>query len=62
MDEPDHLTGPDQSAIHVTAVQGGTPALAGRGRAVHVWVDMATGKSLTWPPEVLAKCWEGLPG
>ena len=37
---------------------GGEPVLAGRGRVVHVWVDMATGKSLSWPPEVLAKCWD----
>jgi len=33
------------------------PLLAGRGRAVHVWTDRATGRSLPWPPEVLARCW-----
>lgn len=35
------------------------PRLAGRGRVVHVWVERAIGKSLPWPAELLAKCWDG---
>jgi acyl-CoA thioester hydrolase len=35
---------------------GEPPRLAGRGRAVHVWIDRSTGKSLPWPPELLARC------
>jgi acyl-CoA thioester hydrolase len=40
----------------------GEPArLAGRGRAVHVWIERATGTTLPWPADVLAKCWDGQP-
>ncbi len=35
---------------------GGEPVLAGRGHAIHVWVERASGKPLPWPAEVLAKC------
>jgi len=35
---------------------GDAPALAGRGRAVHVWFDRDARRSLPWPPEVLARC------
>ncbi len=39
---------------HVSAA----PCLAGRGRAIHVWVDRETGKPTPWPTDVLAKCWD----
>ena len=32
--------------------------LAGRGHAIHVWIDRATGKALPWPADVLARCWD----
>lgn len=32
------------------------PVLAARGRAVHVWVERASRRSMPWPDEVLAKC------
>ena len=35
------------------------PRLAGRGRVVHVWIERAAAKALPWPPELLAKCWDG---
>lgn len=34
------------------------PRLAGRGRAVHVWVERASGQARQWPRQVLARCWE----
>jgi acyl-CoA thioesterase FadM len=34
----------------------GEPALAGRGRAVHVWTERGSGRSMPWPAEVLARC------
>ena len=37
----------------------GEPLLAGRGRAIHVWTDRVTRRSIPWPPEVLARCWDG---
>jgi acyl-CoA thioester hydrolase len=43
--------------IEMWDVSHGTPQLAGRGRAVHVWIDRASGSSVPWPREVLARCW-----
>jgi acyl-CoA thioester hydrolase len=44
--------------IHDLGPQGtGAPLLAGRGRAVHVWLDRETKRSLPWPEQVLARCW-----
>ena len=40
----------------------GEPALAGRGRAVHVWTERASGRSMPWPAEVLARCWAAAAG
>jgi acyl-CoA thioesterase FadM len=37
----------------------GEPVLAARGRATHVWTERASGRSMPWPPEVLARCWAG---
>ena len=37
----------------------GPVVLAGRGRAVHVWVDRANGRSAPWPPHILALCARG---
>ena len=37
----------------------GVPRLAGRGRVVHVWIERAQARALPWPPELLAKCWDG---
>ena len=34
----------------------GEPLLAGRGKAVHVWIECATGKPSPWPAPVLALC------
>ena len=31
--------------------------ICGRGKIVHVWMDLTIGKSAPWPREVLAKCW-----
>lgn len=36
---------------------GELPRLVGRGRAVHVWVERASGQALPWPAQVLAACW-----
>jgi acyl-CoA thioesterase FadM len=35
----------------------GLPVPVGRGRAVNVWVERATGRAMPWPPKVLARCW-----
>lgn len=44
-------------AIHDLGPDGqGTPVLAGRGRAVHVWVERSSGATVPWPPDVLARC------
>jgi len=44
-------------AIHDLGPDGqGTPVLAGRGRAVHVWVERASGAAVPWPPDVLERC------
>jgi len=47
-----------EHAIEIHDLDGppGEPPLAGRGRAVHVWIDRTTGTSLPWPPELLARC------
>jgi len=37
------------------------PAVAGRGRVVHVGVEQASGRSTPWPAEILARCWSGEP-
>jgi acyl-CoA thioesterase FadM len=37
-------------------------ARAGRGRAVHVWTERASGRSMRWPAEVLARCWTAAAG
>jgi acyl-CoA thioester hydrolase len=37
----------------------GEPKLAGRGKVTHVWVERAIAKPQPWPPEILAKCWDG---
>ena len=43
--------------MHDLGADGSGPSrLAGRGRAVHVWIDRATGQSLPWPAELLARC------
>lgn len=46
-----------EHTIEMWDVSHGTPQLAGRGRAVHVWIDRASGSSVPWPREVLARCW-----
>lgn len=33
--------------------------LAGRGSVTHVWVERAIARPQPWPPEFLAKCWDG---
>ncbi|MDE2362622.1 MAG: acyl-CoA thioesterase [Hyphomicrobiales bacterium] len=39
-------------------LDGEQPArFVGRGRSIHVWVNTATRSKLTWPADVLAKCW-----
>lgn len=35
------------------------PAVAGRGRVVHVGIEPASGRSTPWPAEILARCWAG---
>jgi acyl-CoA thioester hydrolase len=35
--------------------------LAGRGRAVHVWVDRKSRKSEPWPADLLARCFAAAP-
>ena len=45
-----------EHAIEIWDVTG-EPVLAGRGRAVHVGVDRASGKPIAWPASVLAQCW-----
>jgi acyl-CoA thioesterase FadM len=46
--------------IHDLGRDGAGPTvLAGRGRAVHVWVDRASGRSARWPPELIARCAPG---
>ncbi len=35
----------------------GEPTLAARGRATHVWTERASGRSMPWPAQVLARCW-----
>ena len=35
------------------------PRLAGRGRVVHVWIERGVARKSPWPPEMLAKCWDG---
>lgn len=35
------------------------PRLAGRGRVVHVWIERGIARKSPWPPEMLAKCWDG---
>jgi acyl-CoA thioester hydrolase len=43
--------------IHDLGPQGtDTPLLAGRGRAVHVWIDRETRRAMPWPAQVLARC------
>ena len=37
----------------------GEPTTAARGRATHVWTQRASGGSIPWPAEVLARCWSG---
>lgn len=32
--------------------------VAGRGKVVHVWFNLAEERSCPWPVEVLARCWE----
>jgi len=32
------------------------PRLAGEGRAVHVWIESRTRKSLPWPADVMSRC------
>lgn len=41
----------------------GTPELrlAGRGKAVHVWVNRETGRACPWPDTILARCWTAPP-
>ncbi len=34
----------------------GAPVLAGRGRAVHVWIDRATRRAQPWPAQLLVRC------
>jgi acyl-CoA thioester hydrolase len=50
-----------EHAIEMWDMSSGTPQLAGRGRAVHVWIDRASGRSEPWPVEVLARCWTPAP-
>ena len=47
-----------EHAVEMWDVSNDTPVLAGRGRVVHVWVERALAKSVPWPAEVLAKCWD----
>jgi acyl-CoA thioester hydrolase len=37
---------------------GAAPEFAGRGRAVHVWTDRVERRSMPWPRDVLARCWQ----
>jgi acyl-CoA thioester hydrolase len=31
--------------------------ICGRGKIIHVWMDLEVGKSAPWPEGVLAMCW-----
>jgi acyl-CoA thioesterase FadM len=45
-------------AISDLGVDGtGSPVPVGRGRAVNVWVERATGRAVPWPRDVVARCW-----
>lgn len=48
-----------QHAVEVWNVTTDTPAIAGRGRVTHVWVERATARATPWPAEFLARCWSG---
>ncbi len=45
--------------IQMWDLQSPEPVLAGRGKAVHVFMQRSTGNTLPWPAEVLARCWNG---
>jgi acyl-CoA thioesterase FadM len=45
--------------IQMWDLQTPEPVLAGRGKAVHVFLQRSTGNSLPWPSEVLDLCWDG---
>ncbi len=45
--------------IQIWDLQSRGPVLAGRGKAVHVFIQRSTATSLPWPAEVLELCWNG---
>lgn len=47
-----------EHAVEMWDVSNDTPVLVGRGRVAHVWVERARAKSVPWPAELLAKCWD----
>ena len=48
-----------EHAVEMWDVTTSAPKLAGRGRVAHVWVERAIAKSMPWPAEFLARCWDG---
>jgi acyl-CoA thioesterase FadM len=50
-----------EHAVEILDTHTPEPRLAGRGKAVHVWVSLAERKACPWPAEVLARCWDGAP-
>lgn len=47
--------------IQMWDLQAPEPALAGTGKAVHVFLQRSTGAPLPWPSQVLGLCWNGEP-
>lgn len=47
--------------IQIWDLHSSEPVLAGRGKAVHVFIQRSTAKSLAWPAAVLDLCWNGEP-
>ena len=48
-----------EHTVEMWDVSAGEPQLAGRGRVAHVWVEKALTRSMPWPADILAKCWDG---
>ena len=47
--------------IQIWDLQSPEPVLAGRGKAVHVFLQPSTATTMPWPAEFLALCWDGEP-